>query len=768
MRIIALTFLLACAAMGALSAQDRSGTLTGTVRDQSGGVLPGVLVTAVNTQNGARAVATSDRAGAYSLEHLAPGSYRVRAELTGFTPSEVQARVDQGGSAAVDFSLAVAPLAETVTVTRSEQTLATVPNAVTIVDGADIQTAQRRVSPAEALAGVPGLLAQNRHNFSASGGMRLAIRAPLQGSGMRGVTLVQDGIPITTADGTNQPTNLALGSAGRAEIVRGPSSVLYGNSAGGVVSLYTEYPSSERLNVQPDVQFGSYGYDRQQVKAEGTSGAFGYLVDASRMQVDGYRTHSAGDIRQANVALRAAVSSATEIRGVFNLFDMPFGESPSTLTRADARNNPRTVRPQALTEGWGESSQQGQGGVTIEHQFAGERHVRATAWGMWRDTWNPIPSRVIDLGRTGAGLRSEYQGAMHAGTLPIAWTTGFDFSYQHDDRHEFQNAGVKTPGGMTTEGALLLNQLEQVSSAAPFGQLTIALHPRWHVTAGLRYDFYRFRASDRFLSDGDQSGERTMHAASPKAGVTFTASDSLNLYSNVSAAYQTPTTVELSNRPTGEGGFNTDLNPATLKSVEAGARGLIHDWRLRYEVAGYISGLDDAFVSFQRPDEQVFYVNAARSTRNGVETLLEWTPVAHVKTRLSYTFQDFRFDKFVTATSDFSGNKEPGAPRHQAYLSGAYDAPFGLHTSAQMRWLDAYVLDNANTAFDWSSTVTDLRIGLDRKWKGATWRPFLGIDNLFNVRYNASTSPNAVAARYYEPAPGREVYVGVTLLAGVF
>ncbi len=765
--VVAVTLVLLMSGAARLLAQGGGAAITGTVRDQSGGVLPGVVVTATNEETGARFAATSDRDGAYALEHVAPGTYRVRAELSGFTPAEVVVRATTESREAVDLSLALAPIAETVTVTRAAQTLATVPNAVNVVSSDQIQTAQRRVSPAEALAGIPGLLAENRHNFSASGGMRLAIRSPLQGSGMRGVQLVQDGIPITTADGTNQPTNLALGSAGRAEVVRGPSSVLYGNSAGGVISLYTEYPSSDRLNLQPDVQFGSYGYDRQQVKAQGTLGTFGYLVDASRMHVDGYRAHSAADIRQANVALRSALSSSTEIRGVFNLFDMPFGESPSTLTRADARSNPRSVRPQAITEGWGESSRQGQGGVTFEHRFSGSRQLRATGWAMWRDTWNPIPSRIIDLGRTGAGVRSEYQDRIEVGSMPISWTVGFDSSYQHDERNEFQNAGVRTAGGLTTEGRLLLDQLEQVASTAPFGELTIALHPRWHATAGLRYDFYRFRASDRFLSDGDQSGARTMKAASPKVGVTFSASDSVNFYSNFSTAYQTPTTVELSNRPTGEGGFNTDLNPATLRSFEVGARGLVRDWRLRYELAGYVSALDDAFVSFQRADEQVFYRNAGRSSRNGFEMLLEWMPAPRVKARLSYTLQDFTFDRFATATADYSGKKEPGAPPHQAYLSGTYGTPFGLQATAQVRWLDAYALDNANTAYDWASTVTDLRFGFERKWKGATWRPFLGLDNLFDTRYNASTSPNAAGARYYEPAPGREIYVGLTVLAGV-
>jgi iron complex outermembrane receptor protein len=739
------------------------GAIRGTVQDQSGGLVPGAAITVTNTRTGAVARVTTDSSGSFAVARLQPGEYRVHAELLGFRSADAPVTVADGAIETVDLTLSIAPVSETVTVTRAGQMLTTVPSAVTVIDGDQIQFAQRRVSPAEALAGVPGLLAENRYNFSLSGGVRLAIRAPLPAIGMRGVQIVQDGIPITTADGTTQPTNLALGSAGRAEIIRGPSSVLYGNSAGGVISLFTEFPSADRLNLQPDAQFGSYGYRRQQLKAEGTVGRFGYVFDASRMTTDGYRVHSSAEVRQANMAVRMAMSPVTEIRGVFNLFDMPFGESASSLAEADARSRPRSVRQAAIDQGWGESGQQGQGGLTIDHQFAGGRQLSTTGWAMWRTAWNPIPFRIIDLGRSGAGFRSEYRGGERIGTLPLDWIIGLDVSYQHDERHEFENAGVPNAGGMTREGALLLDQLEEVLSTAPFAEVGVSLRPRWRLTAGVRYDWYRFKAADYFRQDGDQSGQRIMNAGSPKIGLTWTATDNLNLHTSFSTAYQTPTTMELSNRPTGEGGFNQDLEPATLKSFEVGARGLLPRPRLRYELVGYASALDGAFVSFQRADEQNFFRNAGRSRRDGAEALLSWAPSPRLDTKLAYTYQNFRFDRFVTAQADYAGKREPGAPPHQLFVSGTYNAPFGIRSTAQVRWMDAYPVDNANTTSNWATRVVGLRFALDRAWKGLSWRPFLGIDNVLNERYNASTTPNAVGGRYFEPAPDREIYVGLTL-----
>ncbi len=758
----------ACFASIELGAQSIQATLTGTVRDAGGGALPGVAISLAPQPIGRPRSTTTDAEGRYRFAMLPAGEYRIRATLAGFASHEAPATVSAGETRALDVTLEITPFTETVTVTRTVQDQSRIPHAVSVIQGDVIQSFQRRASPAEAFMGIPGFYVENRRNFSLSGGVRFAIRAPLSRFGMRGVQIIQDGVPMTMADGTTEPTNIDLGSVGRVEVLRGPSSVLYGNSAGGVINLQTEFPSSGRLTVQPDVQFGSYGYRQQQVKVAGASGAFSYLVNTSRMETDGFRQHSRAEVRRVNVAVRAALSNATNLRGVFNVYDLPFGESASTITLADARNAPTSVRPQAFTQGWGESTTQQQTGLTLEHQFKEGHTFRATGWGLHRNVWNAIPAAVVSVDRRAAGLRSEYAGSANIGTLPVTWTTGFDVSMQHDQRAEYGNSGVPAGGGLTGQGPARLAQLEEVLSVSPFGQLSARVGDRWSVSGGARYDHFDFNATDRFLSNGDQSGGRTLSAVSPMVGVTYVPSTWLNLYSNFATAYQTPTTVELSNRPTGEGGFNEDLGPEHLKSFEVGARGTIAPWRLRFEVASYVSHLENALVRFQRADEQVYFRNAGDATRNGLEVLFEWAPTPRLKGRFAYTFQDFQFGRFVAAEGDFSGKTEPGAPPHQVVLGGSYDARFGLFSSAQFRFVDAYPVNSTNTIANWSYKVVDVRWGLDRRWKGLRVRPFFGIDNLLDERYNASAIANSIGDRYFEPSPGREYTVGLTVGVDVF
>ncbi len=767
---LALALVVAGGAPAAL-AQSGQGSIEGTIRDGSGAVLPGVTVTATSADSGRSRSVVSDSRGDYVVPRLDPGQYEVEAMLPGFRTDPSTVTVGSG-AASLDIVLGIAPLAETVTVTRVDQELAAVPNAIAVVNRDTIEVGQRRSSLDEALRGIPGLFVQNRRNYGLSGGIGLSIRAPEPRFGLRGLAILQDGIPITTADGTTEPGNVDLGSVGRIDVIRGPSSVLYGNSAGGVINLETTFDTSRAFTIRPDIQFGSHGYNRQQVRVDAGNTGTQFMGSFSRFETDGFRQNGHAEITQANFVLRRELTANTEIRGVFNHYDSPFAESPSFLNRADASTDPVRengecvagacmARGIAAVRGWGEAAGQGQGGVTLEHRFSDTQRFRVTGWGMWRDLNAVGAFRNIELGRNGAGFRSEYTGVADAGAVTVDWAAGMDVATQNDDRMEFGQAG----DGSSTN--LMVSQTEDVVSAGPFAQIGISPHERVRFTGGVRWNYYKFTAGDRFLDNGDQSGDRTMDAVSPSAGVTISAARNVNLFANVSTAFETPTTVELSNTPTGEGGFNQALEPEDLTSFEFGIRGLAEPARLRYEVAYYTSNVANAFVPQQRPDDEVFQVNAGETSRNGLEMLLEWVPDSSFSARFAYTYQDFVFDRFTLNGTDFAGFLEPGAPPHRVFAGVTHRAPFGLTSIAQLRWVDEYTLNNANTAYNWAYTVVDLRFAFDGKGGDADLRPFVGIDNLFNERYNSSTITNAFGGRYYEPSPGREIYVGMTVGFGV-
>jgi len=120
-----------------------------------------------------------------------------------------------------------------------ERSLRETPAALSVVRQAPIREGQPRLKLNESLTQVPGLYIQNQENFAQ--GERIAIRgfgarAPF---GVRGITIMVDGIPYTLPDGQAQLDAIDLDTAERIEVIRGPASVLYGNAAGGVISVTT-------------------------------------------------------------------------------------------------------------------------------------------------------------------------------------------------------------------------------------------------------------------------------------------------------------------------------------------------------------------------------------------------------------------------------------------------------------------------------------------------------------------------------------------------
>jgi iron complex outermembrane receptor protein len=110
---------------------------------------------------------------------------------------------------------------------------------VDVVTGEQLRNGQLQVNLSEGWCAVPGVVALNRQNYAQD--LQISIRGYGARStfGVRGLRLYSDGIPATAPDGQGQVSHFDLSSADRMEVLRGPFSSLYGNSSGGVISLFT-------------------------------------------------------------------------------------------------------------------------------------------------------------------------------------------------------------------------------------------------------------------------------------------------------------------------------------------------------------------------------------------------------------------------------------------------------------------------------------------------------------------------------------------------
>src|SRR6185436_8316504 len=152
-----------------------------------------------------------------------------------------------------------------VTATRAARPSLEVPASIDRVYGDEIRQGRPQVNLSESLGRVPGILVQNRQNYAQDLQVQSRGFGARSTFGVRGIRLIADGIPATMPDGQGQAATFALGSAERIEVLRGPFSSMYGNSAGGVINVQTE-DGPERPMVETDFLVGSYRTYRGELK----------------------------------------------------------------------------------------------------------------------------------------------------------------------------------------------------------------------------------------------------------------------------------------------------------------------------------------------------------------------------------------------------------------------------------------------------------------------------------------------------------------------
>jgi iron complex outermembrane recepter protein len=690
--------------------------------------------------------------------------------------AQVPARPD---SAQAD-SAGVATLPEiSVTVTRTPEPLDRVPYAVGVLGKGDFQRGQMTIGLDEALNNIPGVVVTNRYNFSLD--QRISIRGfgSRSNFGVRGVKILLDGVPQTLPDGQSQLTNVEFGTISHAEVLRGAISSLYGNASGGVVSLQTEpaAPGPFATRVRAEGGTGKQGDDdfyKWQSWTSGRAGSASGTLSLSQFKTDGYRQHSAAQIRQLNTGIDYTFSGTTMGTLRFSAADDPTAENPGALTWTEYLANPDSAAANNINRGADKDVQQQQLSLGLKHVGSGGGELAVTLFGALRDLRNPLaappPSgpgptigTYVIIDRAVGGVRVSGSRLLGSGVHAPRLTAGADVQGMRDDR---QN--LRADSGIPTD-SVLIDQREEVTEFGPFAQALWSPDERLLVSGGVRYDWVRFDVTDHHLSDGvDNSGARTNSALSGSLGLSWSKGPRFIPYANVSTSFETPTTTELVNQPNGSGGFNDQLKPQRAVTGEIGARGR-PTARFSYSVALFLGRIKDAIVQQQEVGGRAYFVNAGKTHNDGAEIGVTVTPVNGLTLSGAYTYARYRFADYKvvsgTEVDTLDGNRLPGVPEHFWRFGLRTVLSRGFYLDADHTISSSVVADDANTIVvdSWGAGVTNARLG----WGGGAGRlslaPFLGVNNLWDRQYIGSVTLNGAGGRVFEPSPRRVVYVGMEI-----
>jgi iron complex outermembrane receptor protein len=666
----------------------------------------------------------------------------------------------------------------TVSATRSEAAPFDVPASVDVIDGARLRAAGRpEINLSESLALVPGVTARDRQNYAQD--LQLSIRGFGARStfGVRGVRIYVDGIPATMPDGQGQLSHIDLASAGRVELLRGPFSVLYGNSSGGVLQVFTEAGEGPPV-VTPSLAVGSNGLVRPGLRISGSTQGLGYVVSANHLSTDGWREHSSASRGLANARLDIKRAEGSEWTIVANTVQLR-ADDPLGLTRSQFEAAPRSADASATLFDTRKTVRQSQLGVIHEKRLAGGDLLRLMVYGGQRDTEqfqaiptapqaSPLhPGGVIGLERHYAGTDLRWTTHTSLGQGPLEVVAGLSYDRMQEHRLGWQNFSGGTLG---IQGALRRDEDNVVSNLDPYLQAVWKFAPRWSLTAGVRRSTVRFSSSDHYVVgiNGNDSGEVRYGATLPVAGLMYAWSPQMHVYAAIGRGFETPTFNELAYRPDGTAGLNFALRPSRSDNLELGIKGRSPaggPWRSEWSAALFQTSTRDELVTQTNSGGRSTFQNAGATRRRGLELAWSAALAPAWQFQLSQTWLDARYrDAFATCSATPCtvptqfipvGNRIPGTAQSVSAAEIAWQPARGWRAGAEFRRSSRVYVNDTNSESAPAFTTLALHAGYVFGFRGWALSAGARIDNVTDRRYAGSVIVNEGNGRFYEAAPGR-------------
>ena len=661
---------------------------------------------------------------------------------------------------------------------RIEQQQFDTPASVQVIDEATLRSSGPQVNLSETLGRVPGVVSLNRNNYAQD--VQISIRgfgarAPF---GLRGIRLITDGIPATIPDGQGQASTVSLTSASRIEVLTGPLAQLYGNSSGGVIQTFTrEAGATPEASTQ--IFAGSYGLTRTSFQASGRSGSVGIVADYSNFGIEGYRVNSAAQRKQLNTVMTWDVKEDTKARFILNSFDMPYAQDPLGLTLAEFNRDAALAGSGAETTRTRKAVAQNQFGTVLDHRVDKDLSLMARFYFGDRQNlqYQSTPAWTgLNRNFYGTGLQAKGQKAFADGT-GIDWVVGMDF----DSSKELRRAGATTKGEQT--GADTRNERNKAVNRDFFAQLNWHFDEKWTFTTGARSSKVILSSKDNFItsSSPDGSGEVTYKATSPVFGLTFHASDELNLYLNTGNGFETPTLSEVAYSTSGAAGttlvetFNTSILPSKSHHQEAGLK-----WKpnssTQLDAAIFHIYTDNEITTKLSSSGRTAFQNASKTNRDGFEFAFRQAIDPHWRTQLSFTWMtvtyEQRFRTFPTSSTYVNvGNALPAIPQRQFFgnltwtqnVQSSKPGSFtpGMELAADLVGRSKIFANDLNTFQASGYSMVNIRAQQKYKWGPFNTTTYAAIDNLFERKAVGSVIVNQASSQFFEPAMPLTALVGI-------
>ena len=584
----------------------------------------------------------------------------------------------------------------TVTATRSKSTLNTLDSNLSVVTADDIAFInQQHIN--QAIVRVPGGW------ISRGNGQEhlTAIRSPvLTGAGGCGAFYIaQDGISLRAPGfcNANQLFDANTEQAARIEVLRGPSSTLYGSNAlHGVLNVITPNPF-EQSNAYVGATFGPNDYLSGQFSAGKTGQQHAFMVLGNVSHDGGYKDDSGFEQQKLNV-IHQFQEEQLNIKSVFSVTNLNQetagfinGENAYQDKSIKRQNpNPEAFRDNKSVRAYSE----------ISYNIDDTSNIKITPYFRLTDMaflQHFLPWQSLEENsQKGLGVKSQYE----KNHQNLTWLIGLDLDVTQGELIETQ-ADDFSP---TIPQGEHYNYDVNAQVYSPFAKVNWTISETLFLSAGLRYEHTKYDYDNK-LTDGSACDEginncrftrptdqsTKFNEMSYQLGGHYLLSEQHTIYAQYSTGYRAPKATELFRLQAGQS--VTELKPEQVNSIELGSRGQTQ--RFFYDVSAF--AMHKKHFIFQNTDRQ--NISNGETSHNGIEFAIGYKLPKGFYLRANATLANHSYENALTLSREnIKGNEIDTAPQHMGSLQLGWRGAQKSIIELEWAHLGNYYLNPENTA----------------------------------------------------------------------
>jgi len=607
---------------------------------------------------------------------------------------------------------------------------------------------------------------------------QMSIRQPMTTKSL--FLYLEDGIPIRTSGLYNHNALLEMNLAATKgiEVIKGPSSSLYGSEAiGGVVNFITAAPTTVPV-LKLSAQGNNIGYKRTDLVSSVSTGKWGFVLSGYYAdKQNGFLVysdfHTGIFTARADYHFSAKTTLSNSLTYLHYYSDMA-GGIDSAMFASKTFSNPQTFtyrKVEALryhstfTHSWNDNSK-----TTVTVLY------RANTIGQ-----NPA-YRVKDDYRKVNGVFIGRKDLAH-GEINENGFNSYSFLAQHRQHMNWKKAVVI--GGLNVDvspstysadyiritkdtvtkkyvnyqrtDSTLTDYATKLNNYAVFLNFEFNPIEKLRVVTSLRYDYFHY-GFDNHLRPSAFSGspDTVSHFSrvSPKIGFTYNFSGRTGIYANYSEGFVPPQVTELYT-----GVKVPSLNPSVFYNYEIGGWVEVVKNKVSLDASVYRLQGTNEIVSVKLDDGSFANQNAGRTLHRGIEAGLNAKPVRDISFRVSGAYSKHTFVDYLEKGIGYNGNEMANAP-HWIYNSEIWYKPSfagGLRIGAELQHVGSYFVDPQNTAKYDDYNALNLRLGYQQKG----FDVWVNVLNATNNYYSYITTKSSFGYSYQLAEP-RNVTVGLS------